>query len=167
MIKGEKDIARQFNDFFINIGPNLASKIEPPKNTNIFSFLDSSNSNSMYLKPVDKQEIVNTVNDFKPKNSEDCDDLSMNIVKYIMSSVVDPFTHICNLSFSNGVVPSSMKAAKIIPLFKSGDKAKFTNYRPVALLPQFSKILEKLFCKRLKCQHRKSLHNKISRNPYR
>ena len=66
-----------------------------------------------------------------------------------MSSVVDPFTHICNLSFSNRVVPSSMKVAKIIPLFKSGDKTKFTNYRPVALLSQFSKILENLFCKRL------------------
>ena len=42
-----------------------------------------------------------------------------------------------------------MKIAKIIPLFKAGDNANFTNYRPVALLPQFSKVLEKLFCKRL------------------
>ena len=41
-----------------------------------------------------------------------------------------------------------MKTANIIPLFKSGDKAKFTNYRSVALLPQLSKVLEKLFFKR-------------------
>ena len=42
-----------------------------------------------------------------------------------------------------------MKKAKIIPIFKSGDKNTFTNYRPVSLLPQFSKILEKLFQIRL------------------
>ena len=49
----------------------------------------------------------------------------------------------------NGILPEGIKIAKIIPLFKSGVKTNFTNYRPVALLPQFSKILEKLFCKRL------------------
>ena len=42
-----------------------------------------------------------------------------------------------------------MKIAKVIPLFKSGEKSVFTNYRPVSLLPQFSKLLEKLFCLRL------------------
>ena len=42
-----------------------------------------------------------------------------------------------------------MKNSKIEPLFKSGEKNDFMNYRPVALLPQFSKLLEKLFCKRL------------------
>ena len=42
-----------------------------------------------------------------------------------------------------------MKTAKVIPLFKSGDKKSFNNYRPVSLLSQFSKILEKLFDNRL------------------
>ena len=103
----------------------------------------------MYLEPVDKQEILNTVNSFKSKTSEDCDNLSMKIIKNIIISVIDPFTHTCNLSFLTGVVPDSMKVAKIIPLYKSADLANFANYRPVALLPQFSKILEKLFYKRL------------------
>ena len=42
-----------------------------------------------------------------------------------------------------------MKIAKVIPLYKSNGKNEFTNYRPVSLLPQFSKILEKLFGIRL------------------
>ena len=42
-----------------------------------------------------------------------------------------------------------MKIARVIPIFKGGEKNVFTNYRPVSLLPQFSKILEKLFDKRL------------------
>ena len=44
-----------------------------------------------------------------------------------------------------------MKIAKIIPLFKSGSKSEFTNYmyRPIYLIPQLSKILEKLYNDRL------------------
>ena len=53
------------------------------------------------------------------------------------------------MSFQTGVFPSSMKLAKIIPIFKSGSKAEFNNYRPISLLSQFSKILEKLYNKRL------------------
>ena len=42
-----------------------------------------------------------------------------------------------------------MKIAKIIPLFKSGSKNEFNNYRPISLLTQLSKILGKLFNNRL------------------
>jgi len=38
-----------------------------------------------------------------------------------------------------------MKTAKVIPLFKAGNKQCFNNYRPVSVLSQFSKVLENLF----------------------
>ena len=42
-----------------------------------------------------------------------------------------------------------MKIAKVVPLFKANDTKEFSNYRPVSLLPQFSKILEKLINNRI------------------
>ena len=57
--------------------------------------------------------------------------------------------HICNLSLTSGCFPDKMKVAKVVPLFKSGEMNVFTNYRPVSLLPQFSKILEKIFNNKL------------------
>ena len=42
-----------------------------------------------------------------------------------------------------------MKIAEIIPIFKNGQQTEFTNYRPISILSQFSKILEKLFNLRL------------------
>jgi hypothetical protein len=48
-----------------------------------------------------------------------------------------------------GVIPEQLKTAKIIPIYKSGDKTLFNNYKPIRLLPAFSKLLEKLVCKQL------------------
>ena len=45
-----------------------------------------------------------------------------------------------------------MKIAKVIPLFKSGDRCTTSNYRPISLLPTLSKIFEKIICEML-CAH--------------
>ena len=42
-----------------------------------------------------------------------------------------------------------MKIARVIPLFKNGNANDFTNYRPISLLSQFSKIFEKIFHNRM------------------
>ena len=105
---------------------------------------------TIFLQPVTQDEVINTIKTFKNKTSKDCDDVDMSIVKRLSTSVAKPLTHIFNLSFSSGVFPEKMKIAKILPLFKSGNKSLYTNYRPVSLLPQFSKILERLYYNRLK-----------------
>lgn len=49
-----------------------------------------------------------------------------------------------NLSFNTGVFPECFKTARVIPLFKQGDRSLLGNYRPISLLNVFNKILEKL-----------------------
>lgn len=68
----------------------------------------------------------------------------MSLVKKIITEIAKSLTRICNIAFQTGVVPNCMKVVKVIPLFKSA-KHLFTNDRPVSLLSQFSKILEKLY----------------------
>ena len=60
----------------------------------------------------------------------------MWIIKKIIIYILEPFMHICNLPFSKGIFPPQMKIAKVIPIFKSGDKSKFNNYRPISVLSQ-------------------------------
>ena len=101
---------------------------------------------SLYIKPVTNHEILAIA---KSKTSCDCDDLSMKIVKYFISSIVNPSCFIFNKSFTKGIFLTSLKIAKIAPIFKFGDKAGIKKYRAILLLPVFSKILEKLMLIRL------------------
>ena len=60
-----------------------------------------------------------------------------------------PLIHICNISFQKGVFPTELKIDNVVPIYKSGDEMIFTNYRPVSVLPVFSKLLERLMYNRL------------------
>ena len=54
-----------------------------------------------------------------------------------------------SFSCSSGIVPNQLKIARVIPIFKSGDKSSFSNYRLVSVLPAFSNILEGVIYNRL------------------
>jgi hypothetical protein len=66
-----------------------------------------------------------------------------------MDIIASPLTHIINLSISLGIVPDLMKIAHVVPLFKSGDHRLFQNYRPISILPIFSKLLERVVHKHI------------------
>ena len=95
--------------------------------------------------PVTEQEVLDIVSGCKSKSSYGHDEISMKTVKHIIKQIVKPLTHIFNRSLICGSFPNDMKLTKIIPVFKSGDRFQFSNYRPISLLSQFSKILEKIF----------------------
>ncbi len=144
------DIVNEFNEYFVNIGSNLAKVIvEQRTGDRIDETNISSNDYSMFIRGVDEKEILDIVNNCKNKYSTDCNDIDMSLIKSIIEHVVKPFTHICNQSFLTGIFPSNMKTAKVIPIFKNGDRHCFSNYRPISLLSQFSKILEKIFVRRI------------------
>ena len=103
----------------------------------------------MFINPVSEDDVVNIIKSCKPNHSKDCDNINMYVLSKVTDQIVKPLVHIFNLSFSSGIFPSEMKTAKVIPLFKSGNRSNFSNYRPISLLSQLSKILEKLFNLRL------------------
>jgi hypothetical protein len=62
----------------------------------------------------------------------------------------DTLTNIHNASPESGTFPDKLKTAKVIPVHKKGDTRDIQNYGPIALLPVFSKLLEKLMYSRLR-----------------
>ena len=66
------------------------------------------------------------------------DKVAMWSVKESINYISEPLTYIINLSINSVVVPDQMKLARVVTLFKSGDKRLFSNYRPVSVFfPNF------------------------------
>ena len=143
-----QEICDRLNRFFTEIGPKLAEKIEVIDDSPL-NYIQNNNQHSMLLRPATEFEVENIVKSCRKKTSTDYHGISMATLQKIFTAIKKPVTHICNLSLTSGVFPEQMKIAKVVPLFKSGDNKMFNNYRPVSLLPQFSKILEKVFSSRL------------------
>ena len=88
----------------------------------------------------------------------------MALIKECINAICTRLSFIINLSIITGIVPDDLKIARVIPLFKSGDSSLFSNYRPVSVLPAFSKILEKVIYNRLLQYLTK--HNILSDNQF-
>lgn len=148
-ITNDIDIANDFNNFFINLGPSLADKITSKGTHNEFMHKTSHN-NSIFTFPVCEEELLNVATAcLKPNKAAGYDDFKPGIIKHIIPLITKPLTHICNLSFNTGTFPDSLKIAKVIPIFKKGDADLYENYRPISLLSCFSKIIERLMFNRI------------------
>ena len=64
-----KEIANHFNKFFVDIGTNLSSLIEPCPGKKPTNFVKSNVSQSMYIHPVTEQEVLDIVSGWKSKTS--------------------------------------------------------------------------------------------------
>ena len=66
-ISGDKNVANGFNQFFVNIGPALASDIPKSNSDNDFTqyLSNMSNTNYLYMEPVTEEEIIQLVNNAK------------------------------------------------------------------------------------------------------
>ena len=142
------EIANKFCEYFTNLGPNLADKI-PTSPKSHMSFLTTNFVNSMFVDFATRQKIIEIANSFRTGTAAGYDNLPMGIIKEAISVISEPITHIINLSLSSGVVPRELKIARVIPIFKTGDRGLFNNYRPVSVLSIFSKLLERVMYNRL------------------
>ena len=141
-------IANAFNDYFTDIGPTLANKI-PHSSKTMGEFMPHPPSCSFGLLPTSPQEVMEVAALMGKSVSTGAHDINPTIAISTISLIATPLTSIINSSFKHGLVPTDLKIAKITPIFKAGDKNLITNYRPISVLPFFSKIMEKLMANRL------------------
>lgn len=156
-IEDKHEIADAFNSYFANIGSiiaNNSSNMGPSADdANVddceYDVLPYRNIHSFFCSEVTANEVELHINELKNTKSTGYDDLTTQIIKLSAHVISHPLSYIFNLSFSEGVFPDLLKMAKVIPLHKSGKLDVITNYRPISLLSNVSKILEKLMHSRL------------------
>ena len=77
------------------------------------------------------------------------DDFPALVAKQSIECYIESLTCLIDRSFTEGIFPTELKLARIVPIYKSGDSAILSNYRPISILSFFAKIYEKLLYKYL------------------
>ena len=94
-IVSKQSIADEFNNFFVGVGSNLAKKITVADNAaSIYDYMGQQCPNSMFINPVNEDEVFNIIKSCKPKHSQDCDDINMYILSKVTDQIVKPLVHI-------------------------------------------------------------------------
>ena len=143
-ITDQVSIVNKFNDFFADIGPSLASKIDTTGKKHFQVYLSKNIPHRFNFTTVTADGLTKILSKFEPKTSCGYDNVSMKLLKHIFQYIADPLTIIINQSLTTGIFPSKLKIAKVIPIYKKGDENITDNYRPISLLPSISKIFEKV-----------------------
>ena len=142
-------IVEEFNEFFSNVGKNLAKNFDSTENETYRQFLSKSVSSSIYMEPPRVNEVLNMINSLNLNKSVGHDNLLPYFLKVASTILAPALCYFIDNAFRLGIFPQSCKTAKIVPLFKSGNTQSFTNYRPISILTCFAKIFEKLIFRRL------------------
>ena len=96
-----------------------------------------------------KEEIANIILSLNSSKASCPNSIPYRIIFLLKNEISKQLADLFNLSFITGVFPSVLKTAKVVPVFKKDSKLDFSNYRPIFLLSNIEKILEKLMYKRL------------------
>lgn len=145
-------VCNTFNRHFTTVGEKIgATCLKKIKNSEYFQTnkYTKQSGNSIFLEPITTIEIHNNIDSLKGGSAPGWDSLTSELLKKISPCILEPLQHIFNLSLSQGIFPKKFKESKVILLHKKGDTKTITNYRPISLTSNLSKLLEKSIKKRL------------------
>ena len=135
--------------FVTQIGPKLVENIERSDLPKRISFMRDKTTSTLFLKPTDQNDIRSIVLKCKSKICLVSDNLSMYSKLYYTTSIAQPLTYIFNMYFKKDKFQSKMKLVKKISLFLKIEKVMYLTIALFYYYPKMSKILEKLFSRRL------------------
>lgn len=147
--------AEEFNDYFAKVGREAYNATQRSVNQQERANVNPEMLNQQVLankfrpKPVSMEAVILIVKNLRETNSVGIDGISLRFVKDSLPIMAIYYTIIINTSIVTGRYPSLWKHPLIAPVYKAGDTDDVTNYRPIALLPILSKILEKVVANQL------------------
>ena len=148
MVHRPAGLASSMNRYFVNKVKDLRQKI-PMSAADPLRYLREAMQKrecQFKLNQVGSYEVLKLIRGLKNSTATGVDYLDTRTVKLGAEILAPILTHIINLSITSSTFPNIWKWHKVIPLLKSSgsDPLMPKSYRPVALLPILSKLLEKV-----------------------
>jgi len=153
----EQEIAKAFNKYYVNMAKNLRNEFEDIQghehelgdngdlSGNIAKDVEDINNRGLLIKsfkelhPKTRRHIISSL---KINAAAGTDQIPARIIKNYLNALLQPIT-LVNLSLQTGCFPEQFKEALIRPIYKTGEISGTVNYRPISLISNILKILEK------------------------
>ena len=148
-ISDQKVIAESLNNYFTQIADNIKSKL-PPTNKSYRDFMGNPCRQSFFINPTSTDEVMKIIGSIDHSKATGPYSIPKQILSSIPLEISTILVEIFNLSFQTGKFINALKQVKVVPVFKNkGSPYETGNYRPISLLSNVDKIMEKLVHKRM------------------
>lgn len=128
-----QDIVNGFSEYF--------NSVYLPK-SQITPNHSHSNFPSIEVKHINESEIIQATKRLKNKMTAGDDQIPSFLVKDCAHALVKPLSILFNLSLQSSSFPNRWKIARLCPILKTGDPSILSNYRPIAIISNLSKVFE-------------------------
>ena len=139
ILQNHEDIAEGFNEYFSNIGPNLASNIDS-SNYNFETHVKNAKSEFAAFQHVIVSQVSHLLHGLSSNKATGIDKISCKIIKLATPVISDSLTLIFNQAITLSSFPDEWKIARVIPLYKNGQRNipettdQYQFYRPLVKL---------------------------------
>ena len=138
-------LADYVNQFFVNAAVNVTRGLPRIQG---FICLSARTRDSCFFFPTNNNEVCKIIKSLKNRGSK-IFDIHPTILKENLDIFTTHFVLLYNRSLELGGFADSLKVARVNPVHKTGPSDIVDNYRPISVLPLFSKIFEKLTLRRM------------------
>lgn len=127
LIDSNESIANAFNHFFVESVHELASHFKSTDLKTSPEDCDNASLDGFRIKEVSSDTVKKVITNMNNSTSKDIDNLNAGLIKKYQKYLLQPITHLVNLSIRTNTFPESWKTAIITPIYKSGDKDMASN----------------------------------------
>ena len=128
-----------------NVDLKLAQTIEHDSDSNFGDFLNKQEpARKFSFEAVNEFTVYRLITKLPTSKATGVDKISTKVLQVAAPAVAQPLIKIFNKSIVLGQFPSEWKAARVMPVFKNGQRTMLDNYRPISILPVVSKLIERI-----------------------
>ena len=142
-------ISNSFNEYFTSVADNILAKRKYQGSKTFRDFLSNRLLENFVFQECTIDDIKDIIKSMKSGKSYGPNSIPTYIMKTLDTKICAPLQKIFNLSMKSGVHPDILKLSKTIPVYKKGSRLLVSNYRPISLLSNLNKILEKIVHKKI------------------
>lgn len=143
-------VANEFNTYFSTVATEIQKGINS-RGKDFKDYLPPKSESSFFIKSSTKNEVIEIINNHLINNKSTGPNSIPPVILQLLTPIFsEHLSDIINLSFCTGIYIDKLKISRIVPIYKEkGDKLATKNYRPISLLPNINKIVEKMMHSRL------------------